>query len=87
MGGLGHMIQQPGGHMAQLMTQRALQLLRVVQHLCAQLHPGCVPVDQTTASDSANIQAESRQCTLCSAAALDCATPLCHSSCIPVTQT
>ncbi len=61
MGGLGHMIQQPGSHMAQLMTQRALQLLRIVQHLCAQLHSGCVPVNQTTASDSANIQAESRQ--------------------------
>ena len=24
MGGLGHMVQQPGGHMAQLMAQRAL---------------------------------------------------------------
>ena len=54
MGGLGHMVQQPGSHMAQLMAQRALQLLRIVQHLCAQLHPGCVPVNQTTASDGAN---------------------------------
>ncbi len=43
------------------MAQCALQLLRVVQHLCAQLHSGCVPINQTTASDSANIQVESRQ--------------------------
>lgn len=46
MGGLGHMVQQPSSHMAQLMTQGSLQLVSAVYHLCAQLHSSSVPSQQ-----------------------------------------
>lgn len=45
MGGLVHMVQQPGGHMAQLMAQCDLQLVGTVHHFGAQLHSGSVPVN------------------------------------------
>lgn len=38
MRGLGHMVQQPGGHMTQLMAQCALQLVGRVYNLRAELH-------------------------------------------------
>lgn len=68
VGGLGHMVQQPGGHMAQLMAQRALQLLRTVQHLCAQLHSGCVPAGCTvTQTDSWTVKygLDEGRCSFC----------------------
>ena len=43
MRGLGHMVQQPSSHMAQLMAQGSLQLVSAVYHLRAQLHSSSVP--------------------------------------------
>ena len=51
--GFGHMIQQPGCHMAQLMTQSSLQLVSAVYHLCAQLYPSAVPADTMSPGVSA----------------------------------
>lgn len=45
MWGLGHMVQQPSRHMAQLMTQSSLQLVSAVYHLGAQLYPSTEPAD------------------------------------------